>query len=241
MLSLTDLTVSVDGRAVLAGVDLTIGAGEVHAVMGPNGSGKTTLARALMGDPHYDVDPASKINLEGKDFLSLSADERARAGLYVAWQNPLSIPGLSVFALCKAAYEARGKQIGSVVAFKKKVEELLTSVGLSSDHLKRGVNEGFSGGEKKRLELLQLLLLEPRIVILDEIDSGLDVDALRLVGSIVSGMARTGTAFLLITHYKRLLEYVHPTHVHILKKGSIVRSGGSELVEEIEKKGYATV
>lgn len=241
MLSISGLTVSVGDRTVLDGISLTVGESDIHAIMGPNGSGKTTLARALMGDTTCVVTASSQVTLSGRSLLTMSPDERARAGMYVAWQNPMTIPGLNVFSLCKAAYEAHGNRIDSVVDFKRKLEKILAKVGLPSDYLERGVNEGFSGGEKKRLELAQLLLLSPRVVILDEIDSGLDIDALRLVGKIVSAMSRTGTAFILITHYKRLLEYVHPTHVHVLKKGRLVRSGGSELVEEIEEKGYTSL
>ena len=237
LLKINDLTAEVDGRQVLHGLNLTVGRGEVHALMGPNGSGKSSLANTLLGSRRYTV-CSGKVEFEGKDLLKMQVDERARAGLYVAWQNPMTVPGLSIFSLCKTAYEVQGGRIESVVAFKNKITALLERVGLGKDYLGRGVNEGFSGGEKKRLELLQLLLLAPKLAVLDEIDSGLDIDALRLVGEVVAEMGKKGTAFILITHYKRLLEYIKPDYVQVLKKGEIVRSGWQELVNEIEEKGY---
>lgn len=231
------LSADVGKLKVLNGVDLDICPGEVHALMGPNGSGKSSLTMTLMGSRQYIV-KSGEIYLEKDNLLSLTIDERARRGLFVAWQNPLSIPGVSVFSLCKTAYEAQGHNVTSVVAFRDMLSELLLRVGLTREHLGRSMNEGFSGGEKKRLELVQLLLLKPKLALLDEIDSGLDVDALKLVGDVVAELAKKGTSFLLITHYKRLLEYVSPSHVHVMKKGVIVASGGTELVAKIESHGY---
>lgn len=239
LLLVRDLKVSVGDLPILTGVDLDVKVGEVHALMGANGSGKSSLAMTLMGDSRYKIqDSGSKIVFEGQDLLAMSVDERARAGLFVAWQNPLTIPGVTVFTLCKTAYEAQGNTIGSIVEFKNSIENLLEKVGLPRSYVSRGVNEGFSGGEKKRLELLQLMLLMPKLAILDEIDSGLDIDALKLVGSVVRDVSMQGTAVLLITHYKRLLEYVEPQYVHVMARGKIVETGGKNLVERIEKEGY---
>lgn len=243
MLQVSGLTVSVSDTPILRAVDFSLFPGEIHAIMGPNGSGKSSLAMTLMGDARYQILDSSKahVSLAGKDLLAMTPDERARAGLYVAWQNPMTIPGVSVFTLCKTAYEATKGPISSVTDFKNTLVSLLSRVGLGENYLGRGTNEGFSGGEKKRLELLQLLLLEPKVAVLDEIDSGLDIDALKLVGILVTEMAAKDTAFLLITHYKRLLDYVHPSHVHILRKGSVIASGGEELVAKIEEQGYEKI
>lgn len=237
VLSVNGLSVMVEDTQVLKKVSLVIEEGQLHALMGPNGSGKSSLAMTLLGSPRYQV-LEGKVQLEGVELLPMTTDERARKGLYVAWQNPMTVPGVKVFTFCKAVYEAQGRHVGSVTEFKERLEQLLERVGLSADYLKRGLNEGFSGGEKKRIELLLLLLIQPKLAVMDEIDSGLDIDALKLVTQITKEMAAQGTAFLLITHYKRLLEYVKPTHVHVMKGGEIRKQGGQELVEELELEGY---
>ncbi|KKU45482.1 MAG: Iron-regulated ABC transporter ATPase [Microgenomates group bacterium GW2011_GWA2_46_7] len=206
MLKITNLTVTVLGKQVLSEMDLQIGVGEVHVLMGVNGSGKSSLAMTLMGDSRYQISDASKVQYLGQDLLKLSSDERARVGLYVSWQNPTAIPGVSVFNLCKASYGAMGNKIDKLIDFKKKLEELALTVGLTREHINRNVNEGFSGGERKRLELMQLLLLKPKLAILDEIDSGLDREGLKIVREIVSEIKEEGRSALIITHNEKLLE-----------------------------------
>jgi Fe-S cluster assembly ATP-binding protein len=196
-----------------------------------------------MGDSRYSVTTNQQTNkptilFQGKDLLEMSVDERVRAGLYVAWQSPVTIPGVSVFSLCKASYETQGQKLHELVGFKNKLEELAITVGLPKEYIGRNVNEGFSGGERKRLELLQLLLLNPKLVILDEIDSGLDVDGLKMVADVVNKMRATGTTFILITHYKRLLDYVKVDKICVMKDGRITKVGGNELIDEIEERGY---
>lgn len=208
MLSIKNLSVRIEGRSVINNLDMQVGVGEAHVVMGANGSGKSSLAQVLMGDTRFKVQGSSNVRFERKDLLTMTADERSRAGLFVAWQAPVSIPGVSVFSLCKASYTAMGRQIDTLVAFKKELEHLAVQVGLTKEHIERNVNEGFSGGERKRLELLQLLLLKPKLVILDEIDSGLDARGVKLVVKLVNEMKQQGTSFILITHNKRLLEEV---------------------------------
>lgn len=203
LLEILNLGVSVDSKIVLRDFSMKISEGEVVALMGANGSGKTTLAQVLMGNSKFKIQN-SKVTFEGKDLLAMSADERSRAGLYSAWQNPVTIPGVSVFNLCKSSYEAHGYKILKLVEFKQKLEELAVKVGLTKEYVSRGVNEGFSGGERKRLELLQLLLLKPKLAILDEIDSGLDSDGVKILIDIVAEMRQVGTAFVIITHSKKL-------------------------------------
>ena len=203
LLEVTNLEVSVDSKIVLRNFAMKISEGEVVALMGANGSGKTTLAQVLMGNPKFEI-RNSKVKFEGKNLLEMTVDERARAGLYSAWQNPIAIPGVSVFSLCKASYEARGNKIEKLIDFKKNLEELAVRVGLTKEYVSRNVNEGFSGGERKRLELLQLLLLKPKLAILDEIDSGLDSDGVKILIKIVMQMKQEGTAFVIITHSKKL-------------------------------------
>lgn len=225
LLSVHNLVVAVADKMVLDGVDLEIAKGEVVALMGANGSGKSSLANMLMGNPEYAIlakdDGESKIKFLGKDLLSMTADERVKMGLYVVWQNPVTIPGLSVFSLCKSIYEAQGNRISELVAFKKKLEDLATQVGLPKDYVSRNVNEGFSGGERKRLELMQMLLLNPKLAILDEVDSGLDAEGVKIVIKIVNKMKLDGSSFILITHNKKLLEEIKVDKVCEMKYGRL--------------------
>jgi len=215
------LTVTVEGRLVLKDVGMEIVEGETVALMGANGSGKSSLAMALLGDVRYKILDSSEVRFEGQDLLKMSTDERTRAGLYVAWQNPVSIPGVSVFNLCRASYSAMGHKIDKLTDFRHKIEELAIKVGLTKQHIERSVGEGFSGGEKKRLELLQLLLLNPKLVILDEIDSGLDSKGVEIVVEIVGTMKKRGTSFILITHNKRLLEEIVIDKTWEMKHGQL--------------------
>lgn len=203
LLEITNLEVSVDSKIVLRNFAIKVNEGEVVALMGNNGSGKTTLAQVLMGNPKFEI-RNTKVTFDGKNLLAMSADARSRAGLYSAWQNPVTIPGVTVFNLCKSSYEAHGYKIPKLVELKQKLEELAVKVGLTKDYVSRNVNEGFSGGERKRLELLQLLLLKPKLAILDEIDSGLDSDGVKILIKIVTQMKQAGTAFVIITHSKKL-------------------------------------
>lgn len=238
ILAVFGLSVEAGAKKVLSAVDLEIELGEVLVLMGANGSGKTSFAMSLMGDPRFKVDDLSRVEFGQDDLLGMSIDERARAGLYVAWQSPVGIPGVSVFNLCKAGYEARGNKIPKLTEFKKYLEDLAEQVGLSRDCVGREINIGFSGGEKKRLELLQLLLFKPKLAILDEIDSGLDIDGLKMVANIINKMKLEGTSFLIVTHYKRLIEYIAVDKICVMKKGKIVTRGGVEISEEIEEYGY---
>ena len=241
MLSIRNLHVAVDGQPILRGLDLEVRAGEVHAIMGPNGSGKSTLAHVLAGRPGYEVNEG-EVRFEGRDLLAMSPEERARAGLFLAFQYPVEIPGVSNVYLLKAAVNAvrraRGEPELDAMDFLQLVRRRLALVRLDEQFLHRAVNEGFSGGEKKRNEILQLALLEPRLAILDETDSGLDIDALRLVAEGVNSLRGPDRAFILVTHYQRLLEHVVPDRVHVLAGGRIVRSGGRELALELEERGY---
>lgn len=207
LLSVTNLQVTVDEKVVVDQLSLELSAGETVFLMGANGSGKSSLANVLMGNPNYRVSEG-EITFNGKDLLSMSSDERAKAGLFVAWQNPIVIPGVSVFNLCKSSYEAMGNSITSLTEFKKKLEELAAKVGLTAKHIARNINEGFSGGEKKRLELLQLLLLKPKLAVLDEIDSGIDSEGIKMTVQVIGEMKKRGTSVILITHNKKLLEEV---------------------------------
>lgn len=204
LLEITNLEVSVDSKIVLRDFAMKVSRGQIVALMGANGSGKSSLAMTLLGDARFQTLDSSRAQLEGEDLLKMSTDERARAGLFVAWQNPVAIPGVSVFSLCKASYEARGNKIEKLIDFKKNLEELAVRVGLTKEYVSRNVNEGFSGGERKRLELLQLLLLKPKLAILDEIDSGLDSGGVKILIKIVTQMKQEGTAFVIITHSKKL-------------------------------------
>jgi len=241
MLEIKDLHVSVEGKEILKGIDLTIAAGEVHALMGPNGSGKSTLAQVLAGHPAYEVTGGEVIFL-GEDLLALAPEERARRGLFLAFQYPVEIPGVSNSYFLKAALnsirKARGVEELDAIDFLEFVKEKMKLVELPESLLHRAVNEGFSGGEKKRNEIFQLAVLEPRLAVLDETDSGLDIDALRIVARGVNQLRRPDNATLVVTHYQRLLNYIVPDYVHVLVDGRIVRSGSKELALELEEKGY---
>jgi len=242
-LEVRELHASTAGRDILTGVDLTVGQGEVHALMGPNGSGKSTLAGVIMGRPGYQV-TKGEVLLNGESVLGLTPDERARRGLFLAFQYPVEVPGVSVVNFLRSAYNSLKNPTGdeekkiSALAFRKILKEKMSLVGVEDDMVRRYVNQGFSGGEKKRMETLQLAVLEPRIAILDETDSGLDIDALKAVAAGIDQLAGPDLGLLLITHYQRILNYVTPDHVHVLMAGRIVRSGGPELAKELEEKGY---
>ncbi len=241
MLHIEGLTASVDGRRILDGVDLDIAAGEVHAVMGPNGAGKSTLSNVLAGRDGYEVGGVA--TLDGADLLGLTPEDRAAAGLFLAFQYPIEIPGVGNMYFLRTAVNAvrraRGEPEVSAVDFLTMARQHMARLDMDPAFLSRSVNEGFSGGEKKRNEVLQMSLLEPRFAILDETDSGLDIDALRAVGQAVDRLRHPGRAMLIITHYPRLLEFVRPDRVHVLQAGKIVRSGGHELAAELEAEGYA--
>ncbi|UFP93460.1 Fe-S cluster assembly ATPase SufC [Gloeobacter morelensis] len=241
MLEITSLQARVEGKAILKGIDLTIRPGEVHAIMGPNGSGKSTLAGVLTGREEYEVTGGAVRYLD-QDLLEMAAEERAREGLLLAFQYPVEIPGVSNVYFLKAALNALRKHRGEgeldAVEFLALVRGKLKTVQMDESFLRRSVNEGFSGGEKKRNEILQMALLEPRLAILDETDSGLDIDALKIVADGVNGLRSPERSFLVITHYQRLLDYIVPDCVHVLMNGRIVRSGGRELALELEEKGY---
>ena len=242
MLSIHDLRVSVEDQEILKGVDLEVGAGEVHAIMGPNGSGKSTLAYVLAGREGYEV-TAGEVRYEGAELLELEPEERAAAGLFLAFQYPIEIPGVANMYFMRTALnalrKARGQEEVAAPAFMKLVREKAKLVGIKPELLKRSVNFGFSGGEKKRNEILQMAVLEPRLAILDETDSGLDIDALKTVADGVNALRSPDRAIVVITHYQRLLNYIVPDRVHVLLDGRIARSGGKELALELEESGYA--
>ena len=241
LLAINDLHVSVDGKEILKGLTLEVSAGEVHAIMGPNGSGKSTLAYVLAGRPGYDVTSGS-VRYQGRDLLALAPEERARAGLFLGFQYPVEIPGVNNVYLLKAAVNAARKQRGlpevDAFEFLGMVREKMQLMHMEDSFLSRGVNEGFSGGEKKRNEILQMLVLEPRLAILDETDSGLDIDALKVVAAGVNSLRSPQRSSIVVTHYQRLLEYVVPDVVHVLVRGRIVRSGDPTLALELERRGY---
>jgi Fe-S cluster assembly ATP-binding protein len=241
MLEVKGLHASVEGKAILRGVDLAVNAGEVHAIMGPNGSGKSTLAQVLAGRESFAVD-GGEARFLGKDLLALAPEERAREGLFLGFQYPVEIPGVSNVYLLKAAVNAvrrhRGLAELDAMEFLKLAREKMKLVQMPEEFLYRSVNEGFSGGEKKRNEILQMALLEPRLAILDETDSGLDIDALQVVAGGINALRGPGRAIILVTHYQRLLGYVQPDRVHVLAHGRIVKSGGKELALELEERGY---
>lgn len=242
MLSIVDLHVRVEGKDILKGLSMEVKAGEVHAIMGPNGSGKSTLGYVLSGRSGYEVVSGSA-TFEGQDLFDLDAELRARAGLFLAFQYPVEIPGVSNMEFLKASVDAvrehQGLEPYDAVSFMKLARQKCESVSLGAEFLKRGVNEGFSGGEKKRNEILQMMLLEPKLAILDETDSGLDIDALQTVAAGVNARRDPKHAFIMVTHYQRLLDFVVPDFVHVLADGRIVKSGGKELALELEEKGYA--
>ncbi|NIK76901.1 Fe-S cluster assembly ATP-binding protein [Paenibacillus castaneae] len=233
------LKAAIDGKEILKGINLEIKGGEIHAIMGPNGTGKSTLASALMGHPKYEV-TEGKALLNGEDLLEMSVDERALAGLFLAMQYPSEIPGVTNSDFLRSALNARlgeGNEI-SLIKFIRKMEGKMKELEMNPEFAHRYLNEGFSGGEKKRNEILQMMLLDPSIVILDEIDSGLDIDALRIVSQGVNAMRSEDRGFLIITHYQRLLNYITPDFVHVMMQGRIVKSGGPELAERLENEGY---
>ncbi|MCA1817987.1 MAG: Fe-S cluster assembly ATPase SufC [Acidobacteria bacterium] len=241
MLEIRNLHAKIDGKEILRGIDLSVKAGEVHAIMGPNGSGKSTLAKVVAGHPSYEV-TAGEVIYDGKNLLALDPDERARDGIFLAFQYPVEVPGVSNAQFLRLAYNERRKHLGEEeldpLEFKDLLAERAKIVEMDAGLMSRSVNEGFSGGEKKRNEILQMAVLEPRLAVLDETDSGLDIDALRVVSAGVNRLRRPDNAILLVTHYQRLLNYIVPDFVHVLYKGRIVRSGGKELALELEEKGY---
>ena len=237
LLEVKDLEVNVEGKQILNGLSLTVPAGEVHAIMGPNGSGKSTLANTLMGHPRYKV-TGGRILLKGEDVTGLAPDERARKGMFLAMQYPTSIPGVTMVNFLRAALKAvQGKDM-PVREFRERLFEAMAILKMDESFARRYVNEGFSGGEKKRAEVLQMSLLRPAMAVMDETDSGLDIDALRTVSEGINALRGEDIGILLITHYQRILNYVTPDHIHVLYKGRIVRSGGRELAAELEEKGY---
>ena len=241
MLSIRNLHAGVEGHEILRGIDLEVKAGEVHAVMGPNGSGKSTLAQVLAGHPAYAV-TAGEVRYDGQNLLELSPEDRARAGVFLAFQYPVEIPGVSTAQFLKAAVNEirtrQGQEELDAIEFLAILREKLALVEMDQSFISRAVNEGFSGGEKKRNEILQLAVLKPKLAILDETDSGLDIDALRIVAHGVNALRTPDNAMILVTHYQRLLNYITPDYVHVLFNGRIVKSGGKELALALEAKGY---
>lgn len=242
MLKINNLQAQIEESEILRGIDFEMGAGQIHAIMGPNGSGKSTLAKVLAGDETYEVTGGS-VEFQGHDLLEMEPEERARDGLFMGFQYPVEIPGVSnlyfLRAAVNAAREHRGEPEIDPAAFLKLAREKAKLVNLDPSLLNRPVNEGFSGGEKKRNEIFHLAMLEPKLAILDETDSGLDIDALRAVSEGVNSMRSPDRSFLIITHYQRLLDYIVPDHVHVMVNGRIVKSGGKELAQELEASGYA--
>ena len=241
LLSINNLKVSIAEKIIISGLNLTINHGEVHAIMGPNGSGKSTLAKTLAGHPECNIH-AGSINYLGTKIIDLSVEERANRGIFLGFQSPIEIPGLSNTAFLKAALNAQRKSQGdeeiTAVDFLKELKHNAEVIGMDQAFLNRGVNEGFSGGEKKRNEILQMMMLKPRLSILDETDSGLDIDAMKTVANGLNSMRKKDSSFLLITHYDRLLGYIKPDFVHVLSKGRIIQSGDSTLANKLEEKGY---
>jgi Fe-S cluster assembly ATP-binding protein len=241
VLEIRNLHATVEGKEILRGLSLTVNKGEVHAIMGPNGSGKSTLAKVLAGHPAYEV-TAGEVLYEGRNLLELPPDERARAGVFLAFQYPVEVPGVSNAQFLRLAYNEKRKHLGEEeldpLEFKDLLAERAKIVEMDAGLMSRSVNEGFSGGEKKRNEILQMAVLEPKLAVLDETDSGLDIDALRIVADGVNQLRTPANAVLLVTHYQRLLNYIVPDFVHVLYRGRIVRSGGKELALALEEKGY---
>lgn len=241
MLEIKNLHAKIEGREILKGIDLTVKAGEIHAIMGPNGSGKSTLAKVLAGHPDYEVTEGEVI-YRGQNLLEMEPDERAREGVFLAFQYPIEIPGVSNANFLRLAYNEKAKHEGrdelDPLEFDDLLREKMRIVEMDASFINRAVNEGFSGGEKKRNEILQMAVLEPKLAVLDETDSGLDIDALRIVAGGINKLANKDNAILLVTHYQRLLNYITPDFVHVLYNGRIVKSGGKELALELEAKGY---
>jgi Fe-S cluster assembly ATP-binding protein len=244
LLEVRNLEVRVEDKPILSGVDLTVNAGEVHAIMGPNGSGKSTLAQVLAGRESFVV-TGGEVRYQGRDLLAMAPEERAREGIFLAFQYPVEIPGVSNVYLLKSALNSVRKHQGlpelDAVEFLALVRQKMKLMQMPDGLLYRAVNEGFSGGEKKRNEILQMAMLEPKLAILDETDSGLDIDALQVVANGINALRRADRAMILVTHYQRLLDYVVPDHVHVLAQGRIVKSGGKELALELEQRGYAWI
>ncbi|MBB4424101.1 Fe-S cluster assembly ATP-binding protein [Bradyrhizobium sp. CIR48] len=242
LLEIRDLHVGVEDREVIRGLDLNVDAGEVHAIMGPNGSGKSTLSHVIAGKPGYEI-TGGQILFRGENLLRMEPNERAAKGVFLAFQYPVEIPGVTTMNFLRAALnaqrKARDQQEFSIPEFLKRVREVARSLNIPQDMLKRGINVGFSGGEKKRNEILQMALVEPSLCILDEIDSGLDIDALRIVASGINALRSPERAMIIITHYRRLLDHIVPDVVHVMSKGRITKSGGKELALELEASGYA--
>jgi Fe-S cluster assembly ATP-binding protein len=241
ILEVHGLTATVNGVPIIKGMDLTVRAGEVHAIMGPNGSGKSTFAKALAGHPAYAV-TGGEVLFEGRNLFDLEPEERARAGLFLGFQYPIEVPGVTNSGFLRLAYNtvqgARGKDELDPLEFDDYVQEKLKLLDIAPAFLERSVNEGFSGGEKKRNEILQMAILEPKLAILDEVDSGLDIDALRIVANGVNRLRTSDNAVILVTHYQRLLNYIAPDFVHVMSGGRIIRTGGKELALELEARGY---
>lgn len=241
MLEIRNLFAGIDGNDILKGINLTVNKGEIHAIMGPNGSGKSTLAKVLAGHPQYEV-TAGEVLYEGRNLLALAPDERAREGVFMAFQYPIEVPGVSNAQFLRLAYNEKRKHLGEEeldpLEFKDLLKERAKVVEMDASFMTRSVNEGFSGGEKKRNEILQMAVLEPRLAVLDETDSGLDIDALRIVANGVNQLHTADNAIILVTHYQRLLNYIVPDYVHVLAGGRIAREGGKELALELEAKGY---
>src|SRR5436305_6365505 len=236
-LEIHDLHATVEGKEILKGIDLTVRQGEIHALMGPNGSGKSTLANVLMGRPGYEV-TKGEVRFKGEDVLRLTPDQRAQRGLFLAFQYPTEVPGVSVVNFLRTAYKAvKGEEI-SALAFRKHMKQKMDLLGVDDSMVNRYVNQGFSGGEKKKNEVLQLAVLEPEIAVLDETDSGLDIDSLKAVASGLDKLRGPGLGMLIITHYQRILNYITPDRVHVMMAGRIVKSGGPELAHELEANGY---
>ncbi|MBI3859972.1 MAG: Fe-S cluster assembly ATPase SufC [Thaumarchaeota archaeon] len=243
-LEIRGLHASVEGKEILKGVDLTVEQGETHALMGPNGSGKSTLAYTLMGHPKYQV-TAGQVTIGGENILGLTPDKRVKKGLFLAFQYPVSVQGVSMFSFLRAAFNAAHttdpKNPPTIFEFRETVAQRLKLLGMDDSFLSRYLNEGFSGGEKKRAEILQMALMEPRFAVLDETDSGLDIDALRIVAEGINKVAGPNTGTLLITHYQRILKYVKPQFVHVMYQGRIIESGGEDLSRLLEEKGYTWI
>lgn len=245
-LVIKDLKVSIEEKQILQGIDLVVNAGEVHAVMGPNGSGKSTLASTIAGHPDYQIDGGS-VSLDGTEVLEMSPDERANIGLFLAFQYPVEIPGVRVSNFLKLAYQARFKDqperlFAKAIDFRKHLKSVADKLKVKTELLDRGLNEGFSGGEKKQLEIVQMALLEPKFAILDETDSGLDIDAIKKVAMGVQKIVKeNNTGVIVITHYQRILDYLKPDFVHVVKNGKVVKNGGADLVKELEETGYENI
>ncbi|MDA4127955.1 MAG: Fe-S cluster assembly ATPase SufC [Thaumarchaeota archaeon] len=243
-LEIKDLHVSIDGKEILKGVDLTVNQGEIHALMGPNGSGKSTLAYTLLGHPKYQVTKGD-ILLDGESILKVAPDKRARKGLFLAFQYPVAVQGVTMFSFLRAAYNAshttNPKEPPTIFDFREAVAEKLKLLQMDESFLNRYLNEGFSGGEKKRAEILQMAIMDPKFAVLDETDSGLDIDALRIVAEGVTKLSGPNLGVLLITHYQRILKYVKPQFVHVLYEGKVLASGGEELSRKLEEQGYGWI